>query len=95
MAKKKGTNDAGKTAPRRYYDPATRPYPRHSEPSANPGPVGNSRQQRRARARLSLADQWLLAKAQGFEVPTDSREILTVAGADYWIARWEKSYARR
>lgn len=95
MGKKKGADDSGRTAPRRYYDPAVRPYPRRAVGAGtNSGPVGNSRQQRRQRARLQLAEQWKLAESMGFPVPVNSKAIRNTADADHWIGVWEDHYAR-
>lgn len=78
--------------PRRtYYDPGARPKPRRVEPTANLGPTGNSRQQRRQRARMTFRDQLALAASVGFPTPLAD----AVAGTDMeaeWVAAWEKAY---
>lgn len=103
-----------KKAPKRYYDPGKRPYPARKEGAewgsrTSNGPTGNSRQQRRARARLSWSDQYELAKSQRFPVPSadevknakgglDPRGTEQFIGAKTalgWIKTWEDRYADR
>lgn len=96
MAKKKALHkdDSGATVPRRRYDPATRPYPRSVNPSVDPGPIGNSRQQRRQRAKLSFVEQWTLAHSLGFPIP----QLPLKKGRwteQHWISEWELRYAQR
>lgn len=93
MSKKKGKDDSGKTVERRYYDPAKRPYPRRVEAVGGSGPTGNSRQQRRARERMSFILQLDLARSQGFPVPDSMpASVEGNGGALEWIAIWEACY---
>lgn len=79
----------------RRYDPGSAPKPRrpallHAETL---GPTGNSRNQRRQRAKLSFREQAALALAMKFPVP----ELLPVTPERQaaWIARWETQYAAK
>lgn len=96
MKPKKGRNDARDFGARTRYNPEKNPYPTRKdfEATGNPLPVGNSRQQRRARAKLSFAEQAKCAQSVGFEAPTRSRDVMSVEEAVHWIARWEAGYAK-
>lgn len=95
MKKKRQHDDAGKTRPRTRYNPEKNPYPTRKDfgASGNPLPVGNSRQQRRQRAKLSFAEQASCAASVGFQVPTTSRDVMSVEEAVHWLAVWERQYA--
>lgn len=94
MAKKKGSDDAGNTRQRRYYDPGakTNPKKKLSAEGTLPGPVLNSRNQRRQRARLPFIEQFELALKMGFQVPTKPAEAIGAESG--WIAKWEREYAK-
>jgi hypothetical protein len=79
------------TQRKRYYDPGAAPKPRRVEPSRGTGPIGNTRQQRRARARLSFEAQLTLAESVGFPVPR--AEDVDVTMRTEWMAAWERAYA--
>lgn len=95
MKPKKGSNDArGKSV--RRYNPEKNPYPTRKDFGAtgNPLPVGNSRQQRRQRAKLTFEQQRACAQSAGFQVPASTGEVRSVEDAARWIELWEGNYAR-
>lgn len=80
------------------YDPAKRPFPAKVERSTDAGPVGNSRNQRRQRAKLSFREQAMLAHSVGMKIPDidhTAASPLTPAQERAWIEKWERQYAQR
>jgi hypothetical protein len=92
MKKKFSGRDAGA---RSYYDPSAKPYPAKPIVTAAPnlGPVQNTRQARRARARLPFIEQRALALKVGFAVPAEL-QLTRETGAEFWITTWEELYTR-
>jgi hypothetical protein len=79
---------------KRYYDPGARPYapaPVHVTRDVV-GPTANTRQGRRARARLPFIEQRALAQKMGFSVPPEL-QLTAATGAAFWIQTWEDLYA--
>lgn len=89
----KGLQDNGTRRRGEYYDPGAKPEPRNAVTTdrAPMGPVQNTRQHRRARARLPFIEQRALAARMGFAVPPEL-QLTRETGADFWISTWERLY---